>query len=453
MPLLDDLSGYEFEDLMEDVFRNLGYENVRQSNRTGDEGRDILMEEVVDGRRRAVIVECKHQQSVGRPVVQKLHSAVTTYDYDGPKRGIVATTGTFTDPAEEYASKVGTDGSSQKIELLDGTDLREIGEQIGLDLYNGRIEILCDKTLRPTDPTGRFDDPVREAFRSVENIEVSELPDPRAQVTFQPILTIEARTDAVFETSVGVIHEIHEDDRLTLFADRGRPQLLDDSVRRLVHENWHASTDLDEERFAEQFDDVRVKHFGQTETEYKEWAVERFRKSHTTTVHYTGDNNVDYEKTCEPNRSDVSVQRITPIYLPEIRQTTHLQEYSYPLEYHAAGPSRITVQDGIHRCVQCGDEGGGTYTYCRNCGSINCSDHIKTERLERSPICTGCAVTERFALKKKYFYEEENLEAFREEYEEMPIYEKALENRPLVAGSLIGTILVVVMLLSSAGLI
>ena len=74
MPVLDDLSGFEFEDLMEDVFRNLGYENVRQAARTADEGRDVLMEEVVDGTRRAVIVECKHTDTVGRPVVQKLHS-------------------------------------------------------------------------------------------------------------------------------------------------------------------------------------------------------------------------------------------------------------------------------------------------------------------------------------------------------------------------------------------
>ncbi|MFT4892135.1 MAG: restriction endonuclease Mrr [Halobacteriales archaeon] len=453
MPLLDDLSGFEFEDLMEDVFRNLGYENVRQSNRTGDEGRDVLMEEVVDGRRRVVIVECKHQRSVGRPVVQKLHSAVTTYDHDGPKRGMVVATGTFTEPAEEYAEKVGTGGSEPRIELLDGTDLREIGEQIGLDLYNGRIEVLCDETLRPTDPTGRFDEPVREAFRTIENIEVAELPAPRSRVTFQPVLTIEARTDAVFETSVGVIHEIHEKDQLTLFADRGRPERLEDSIRRLVHENWHSSTGLDEDHFGELFDDVTVKHFGQTETEYKEWAVEQLRNAHTTTVHYTGDNNVDYEKTCEPNRSDVSVQRITPIYLPEVRQTTHLQGYSYPLEYYAAGPSRVTTEDGIRRCVHCGEDGAGTFTYCRNCGSVNCSDHIKTERWEGTPVCTGCAVTERFALKRKYFYDENNLNAFREEYAAMPIHEKAMENKPLVAGSVIATVLAAVVLLSSAGLI
>jgi hypothetical protein len=43
MAVLDDLSGFGFEDLMEDVFRDLGYENVRQASRTADEGREILM--------------------------------------------------------------------------------------------------------------------------------------------------------------------------------------------------------------------------------------------------------------------------------------------------------------------------------------------------------------------------------------------------------------------------
>ena len=112
MPVLDDLSGFEFEDLMEDVFRNLGYENVRQASRTADEGRDVLMEEVVDGTRRAVIVECKHTDTVGRPVVQKLHSAIATFDFDGPKRGIAVTTGRFTTPAQEYSNRLRENGDA-----------------------------------------------------------------------------------------------------------------------------------------------------------------------------------------------------------------------------------------------------------------------------------------------------------------------------------------------------
>jgi len=96
-------------------------------------------------------------------------------------------------------------------------------------------------------------------------------------------------------------------------------------------------------------------------------------------VTYTGDNNVTYNKTCEPNLSDISVQSIEPVYLPDIRHTTDLQEYTYPYEYYyAAGPSRVTAEDGIHRCVHCDTSGiDETYTYCSNCGAIACSSHTK----------------------------------------------------------------------------
>jgi len=202
------------------------------------------------------------------------------------------------------------------------------------------------------------------------------------------------------------------------------------------------------------FDDVEERRFGQTQTEYKEWAVERLQQHHTTTVTYTGDNNVTYNKTCEPNRSDISVQSIEPVYLPEVRQTTELQEYTYPYEYYAAGPSRVTAEDGIHQCVHCDTSGvDETYTYCPNCGTIACDSHLKTERLEGEPICTGCAVTDRFALKTKYFYDDQNLEAFREEYAAMPVHKKAMENELLAGGSAAVVLLVVIGLLVVGGVL
>jgi restriction endonuclease Mrr len=52
-------------------------------------------------------------------------------------------------------------------------------------------------------------------------------------------------------------------------------------------------------------------------------------------------------------------------------------------------------------------------------------------------------VTETFALKTKYFYDEKNLEAFREEYADMRLHQKAMEN-PLVAGGGIFLLLTIV---------
>ena len=131
-----------------------------------------------------------------------------------------------------------------------------------------------------------------------------------------------------------------------------------------------------------------------------------------------------------------------------------IKEYTYAYEYYAAGPSRVTAEDGIHRCVHCDTSGfDKTYTYCHNCGAIACDSHIKTERVEQEPVCTGCAVTERFALKTKYFYDEGNLEAFREEYTDMPIHEKAMENKLLAGASVVAALLVVIGLLVIGGVI
>jgi restriction endonuclease Mrr len=62
-------------------------------------------------------------------------------------------------------------------------------------------------------------------------------------------------------------------------------------------------------------------------------------------------------------------------------------------------------------------------------------------------------VTERFALKTKYFYDRDNLEAFRAEYAAMPLHEKAMENMPLAGGSAILLLLLLVGFLVISGVI
>jgi len=453
MAVLDEISGFEFEDVMADVFRNLGYENVRQADRVADEGRDILMEETVDGRRRAVVVECKHTDTVGRPVMQKLHSAVATYDYDGPRRGMVVTSGRFTGPAREYVADLRENDDPHPIELIDGDDLRDIAEEVGLDLYNGRIEILCEETLRPFDPTRGVAAPVREAVRDIDNVDPSSLPEPELWVAFEPYVRVRARVDATFETSVGVIHRVDDREELLVKAARDGPEIPPPDVAALIARNFDQRVDLDEDAMAEPFDEVSTQRFGQTQTEYKEWAVERLQNRHTTVVEYTGDNNVTYTKTCEPSRSEVTVSAVSAVYVPRIRASLELDEYVYPYEYYAAGPSWRTVDDGLHRCQQCGDREAATFTFCRNCGSINCDDHIETERLTGDPICTGCAVTERFFYSEKYFFDESNREQFRAEYEGWPLHRQALENKPAVAAGAVAGVLLVVGLLVVTGVV
>jgi len=156
---------------------------------------------------------------------------------------MVVTTGRFTNPAQEYANRLQQNDDPHAIELLDGEDLREIADEIGLDLYNGRIEILCDETLRPYDPAADVDAAVEVAFRDIENIESADLPEPHSAVTFRPVVAVTADTNAVFETSVGVIHRINDRTRFVVHAERGQPQVVDEDVGTLVTENLHATVD------------------------------------------------------------------------------------------------------------------------------------------------------------------------------------------------------------------
>lgn len=442
--LLDDLSGFEFEEVMADVFRHMGFENVQKSRKTGDEGRDIVMKErTSDGSSTTVIVECKHTQKVSRPVVQKLHSAVTTYPASGPKRGIVVTTGRFTGPAKDYAKKLRENSSGEWVELINGSDLREIGEEVGLDIYNGKIEVLCDETLEPPSSREQICGVLRDEFDSVSNFDATSISDHQLGLQLRPVLHAKTHVNAVFETTVGVIHSVNKLDDVLFIADRGKPEPLQDSVKDLALGNRSRLQQIDEDHLQQVADIVKVDRFGMTETDYKNWIVEAQRQWHRTTVTYTGDNNVTYNKTCIPNQSDIAVRDIASMYLPEVDTNTRIIDYSYSFDFFAVGNEYVASNDGIHQCVHCGTSNRSNLTFCDNCGSINCATHTKTERLVEEPICTGCAVTESFFFKEKYFYNEGNLREFGEVYEEMPFYKKPLENPALVAAVTTASVLLV----------
>ena len=431
--LLDDLSGYEFEDAVASLFRELGYVDVAVATRVADEGRDITM---YDGGT-AYVVECKHTETVSRPVVQKLHSAVATYEHQGPKRGMVVTSGRFTGPAIEYAERLTENGDPHPIELIDGRDIRELGDSVGMDLYNGRIEIVCEEALPVGDPGTVFAD----VFSDIENAPPrAVLSDPTVELTYRPIIDSTASTRAVFETSVGVIHRIDRRDRIVVDASPPTPALAPSNTDELADVSPIPFSDADP-----QYDGETLR-FERTESEYREWIKGRLSELLETTVSYTGGNNVTYTKECRPSPRDISIESVQPVYLPRIDAAVTLGSYTHRYQYDAAGDRHIPRTDDVRRCVHCGEnDTEGTYTYCENCGSVNCETHTKTERLTEKPVCTGCSVTESFFFAEKHFFSTENAAAFREEYEAMPIHRKAFENPLLAVG-----IAVVILLVSFA---
>jgi restriction system protein len=97
---LRSLSPQEFEDVVAELFRSLGYD-VKQTPYTNDQCKDAII--FKDGKKS--LIECKRygpENKVGRPMLQKFYAAMQE-EHAG--KGFFVSTGTFTSTSEAYASK------------------------------------------------------------------------------------------------------------------------------------------------------------------------------------------------------------------------------------------------------------------------------------------------------------------------------------------------------------
>lgn len=112
---VDGMSGIEFQTYIAKVLRENGYEDVRGTPATGDQGADLIAKK--DGK--TIIIQAKrYQGSVGNKSIQEVIAAVSFYDGD---EGWVVTNSTFTPSAKALAQKSNT-------KLIDGELLIKIEE-------------------------------------------------------------------------------------------------------------------------------------------------------------------------------------------------------------------------------------------------------------------------------------------------------------------------------------
>lgn len=100
----------EFEYFVADVFRSLGYK-VQVTSGSNDGGKDIILYK--DNEMKFVEVKRYTKTSIGRPFIQKLHSAIVDADAVG---GYFVTLSHFNKNARQYAA-------NKNIELIDGDKL------------------------------------------------------------------------------------------------------------------------------------------------------------------------------------------------------------------------------------------------------------------------------------------------------------------------------------------
>jgi len=111
----------DFEKYIADLYRMLGY-SAKVTKAVGDCGKDVILKK--DGKKFVVEVKLYDEKnSIGRPMIQKLHSAYMDEKADG---GIFVTTSYFTAIAIDFTK-------NKNIELIDGEKLAKMIKKVKLE--------------------------------------------------------------------------------------------------------------------------------------------------------------------------------------------------------------------------------------------------------------------------------------------------------------------------------
>lgn len=364
--LLDKMSGFEFEELVADILTRLRHGKVEKILYTQDKGRDILVRSP-DG---LIVVECKHHPkgSIGRPVVQKLHSAVIT---SKATKGMLVTTGRFTQEALEYAGNLSKSGTV--IEMIDRPILIDMASRAKITLISGRQGLSV--WTYPIPSYLKTDQAIAEYVASVSSSNPrhpSALLNSRHRViSYRPVYVVTYDVHSVFETTVGVVHrETVSKARIVLDGNNGH--LYNDSLISFLESEHQTPFNQPHEDFVGELPTFQV-----DATTLGRLAKGTIMELHTRTVSYYGRNNQKYTKVCIPAERDVYIADIRQVYLPLFRLDFKLGVVPYHIEGTQAPSGRLlSISDNLRRCQLCNERIERGAILCDVCGRITHSGGI-----------------------------------------------------------------------------
>lgn len=130
---INDLDGHEFEELVSELLKKMGF-SVERKSLSGDNGVDIIafsQQAIIGGK---YIIQCKRwNQLVGEPVIRDLYGTILN---EHAIKGILITTSSFSDKAMAFA-----DGKN--IELIDGSKLSKLLKDYDLATGEGRSNVIA----------------------------------------------------------------------------------------------------------------------------------------------------------------------------------------------------------------------------------------------------------------------------------------------------------------------
>lgn len=390
-----------FERACEDIFSAAGWGRVEQIGRTVA-GMDLLIHGN-DGS--LVIVECMHRPnaSIGQPAVRDIYSAAMS---EGASRGIIATTGRFTEGAKAYAAAV---SGPARVDLFDRCQLVELAGRAGIRLVAGDRDAQAQYL-----PDAGAGGALKAAMSRIAGLQSHPLSPARISmvsnhaVHLAPYYLGRATVERDFVTAVGTIHTVSErgvpvlvDARSGSVCDPGTTAFLAGSP---LEDEWGGGVDMGVQAVRKEFR-YDAKAAGRA-------AAAHLARCYTQRISYKGRNNVKYTKTCEVSPRDVYFTDFRQVMLPVHDVVIRMLRSRYRCSVmHNGEESRVSAPD-LEKCGIC--EGGvrADAALCNACGAVHhpqrifrgcgyrCKDCRKT-------VCRRCAFwTRRMLLFKRIMCED-----------------------------------------------
>jgi len=397
---LDEMDWFEFQHFTAHLFQKLGFGKPEEIQKGSDCGRDVILHSSSGG---LIIIECKHhpKSTIGRPTVQKLHSAILTAN---SQKGYLVTTGKFSPGAIEYVKTLGS-----MIELVDLRVLSDMANRAGIKILKKGENTTVYHLVPPSQKLV-----TEEVIDEIVGTALSHPHTPEElteividEVTFTPAYLMEYSLHENFSTTVGTIHSVHVNRGRALIDGQDgspiKPELAKYVEKSAMIENWKApenETTYSSGKFKLGLSNVKKR------------GIKFVIESHTQTVGYYGGNNVHYSKTCVPKKSSIFVRSLTQIYIPFIKVSSKIITRKHRLQLVGNKHETETLQSDAGKCEICGDYLDHKRLLCNSCGKVVHAPkfifgHSYTCELCEKTICKECAFwTRKYLFFKKKLCED-----------------------------------------------
>lgn len=414
---LKTLDGFNFENLCARIIEKLGWGKVTVTPKTGDGGKDIIL---LNSKSETIYIECKHQPNtrIGRPVIQKLHSAVIT---SGASKGIVITSGSFSREASEYAKTL-----TPPMELVDILNLTEMAQNIGIRLVIG--DDVANYFYKPYASDAVLED---IQYSLLDNLKTypRKIKDLIKFETFQkgflPIYIINYSIHDSFTTSVGEIGSVHEDNKW-LWINGSTRNIAEQSIITFVNDNSSSLSSISNLHESAQIPDTINKSIDLVSLGdiVKQIIIDKYTREYE----YVGQNNVSYKKTFYPRLNSISLKNIKKVDL-RFRMIRIIQGTISKEIVSLDAENRVLLDHDIPFCDYCGKN--KRLMICDSCAAVfDCGfgKHGRKCSICGKAICVNCCFKYKWPSSiRGYICEECSLKSFGKESSEKRKRKKVLE--------------------------